>query len=55
VKDRLVDAFKYRNDTDLPHLKGKTPQLSELLVDDKIDMLFAKYVVKNDKKKAAGL
>ena len=55
VKDRLVDAFKYRNDVDLPHLKGKTPQLAELLVDDKVDMMYAKYVVKNDKKKVAGL
>jgi hypothetical protein len=53
VKDRLVDAFKYRNDVDLPHLKGKNPGLAELLVDEKIDMMYAKYLVKNDKKKAA--
>jgi hypothetical protein len=55
VKDRLVDAFKYRNDVDLPHLKGKTPSMAQLLVDDKVDMMYAKYVVRNEKKKVAGL
>jgi len=52
VKDRLVDAFKYRNDVDAEHLQGKNPGLSELLVDPKIDMMYAKFVVKSDKKVA---
>lgn len=46
IKDRLVDAFKYRNDVDVDHLKGKTPTLSQLLTDDKVDMMYAKFVVK---------
>ena len=52
IKDRLVDAFKYRNDVDVEHLKGKTPTLPQLLTDDKVDMMYAKFVVKN---KAVGL
>lgn len=46
IKDRLVDAFKYRNDVDVEHLKGKSPTLPQLLIDDKIDMMYAKFVVK---------
>ncbi len=52
IKDRLVDAFKYRNDVDVEHLKGKSPTLPQLLTDDKVDMMYAKFVVKN---KAVGL
>lgn len=52
IKDRLVDAFKYRNDVDVEHLKGKTPSLPQLLTDDKVDMMYAKFVVK---KNAVGL
>lgn len=52
IKDRLVDAFKYRNDVDTEHLKGKSPSLAQLLTDDKIDMMYAKFVVK---KAAAGM
>ncbi|MCC7038367.1 MAG: hypothetical protein IT560_13835, partial [Alphaproteobacteria bacterium] len=52
IKDRLVDAFKYRNDVDVEHLKGKTPTLPQLLTDDKVDMMYAKFVVK---KNAVGL
>lgn len=52
INDRLVDAFKYRNDVDVEHLHGKDPSLSQLLTDDKIDMMYAKFVVK---KNAAGM
>lgn len=56
VKERLVDAFKYRNDADSsPALKGKEPKLTELLVDGNVEMMYPKYVIKNDKKKAAGM
>ncbi len=43
VKDHLADAFKYRNDVD----QNNHQKLAALLVDDKIDMLLGKYVVKN--------
>ncbi len=52
VKDRLVDAFKYRNEVATEHLEGKNPGLSELLVDPKIDMMYPKFVVKSDRKVA---
>lgn len=46
IRERLVDAFKYRNDVDVDHLQGKSPTLPQLLTDDKIDMMYAKFVVK---------
>lgn len=49
VRDRLMDAFKYRNDTDAEHLAGKNPQLADLLVDGGVDMIYPKYVVKAKK------
>ncbi len=56
VKERLVDAFKYRNDVDSsPALQGKEPKLTELLIDGNVEMMYPKYVIKNDKKKAAGM
>jgi hypothetical protein len=50
VRGRLVEAFKYRNDVDAEHLKGKNPQLAELLVDGNIDMMYGKYLTKGNKK-----
>jgi hypothetical protein len=50
VRGRLAEAFKYRNDVDAEHLKGKNPQLSELLVDGNIDMMYGKYLIKVNKK-----
>ena len=50
IKDRLTDAFKYRNDEDAEHLRGKNPQLADLMVDPDVDMLYAKFVVKNNKR-----
>ena len=50
VRGRLTEAFKYRNDVDTEHLKGKNPQLSELLVDGNIEMMYGKYLIKGNKK-----
>ncbi len=43
TKERLTDAFKYRNDVDYKDNRS----LSALLVDGKIEQLFGKYLVKN--------
>jgi hypothetical protein len=45
TKTRLTDAFKYRND-----VESDTAKLSDLLADGKIDVMYGKYVVKNQKK-----
>lgn len=49
IKDRLVEAFKYRNDTDIDRLKGKDLHIADLLVDDGIEMVIPKFVVKSKK------
>jgi len=54
IRDRLVEAFKYRNDTETEHLNGKNPQLADLLVDPNIDMMYGKFVAKG-KKQAPGI
>jgi len=48
VKTFLVDAFKYRNGVD----DEDTRSLAALMVDDKVDMTFYKWVLKSDKKLA---
>jgi hypothetical protein len=50
VRGRLAEAFKYRNDIDVEHLKGKNPELSELLVDGVLEMRHGKYLIKGNKK-----
>jgi hypothetical protein len=49
-QNRLVDAFKYRNETVGEGLQNNAATLSELLVDPKIDMSHPKYVVKTFKR-----
>ena len=49
MKDRLKEAFKYRNDVDAEHLQGQSPALTDLLVDGKIEAFLPKCVVKTQK------
>ncbi len=46
-RDRLVDAFIYRNDVDTTTAK---PSLAEMLVDDKVEPHFRKYLMKVEKR-----
>ena len=45
ARERLTDAFKYRND-----VESETATLPELLVSDKVEMMYGKYLVKGLKK-----
>ena len=47
VQGKLADAFKFRNDVE----KGNTKPLAALLVDDSIDMMLGKYLIKSKSKK----
>lgn len=46
IKDRMKEAFKYRNDVDVEHLQDKNPGLADLLVDGEIKMTYPKFVLK---------
>lgn len=50
TRDRLADAFRYRNEDTAEQQGGAKPTLAEMLVDGNIPTLFTKYVVKGKKK-----
>lgn len=53
TRDRLRDAFLYRNNVDVPAFAGKTPKLVDMLVEGSVETIYDKYVVKNDNKPVA--
>lgn len=46
LRDRIMDAFSYRNDTDAEHLTGKNVTLSKALADERIPMYYPRYLMK---------
>lgn len=46
TRDRLVDAFKYRNDVEAANENGASAKLVDLLADGKIEMIYDKFVVR---------
>lgn len=54
TRDRLVDAFLYRNKAEAANENATAPKLVDLLADGSIETVYDKYVVRNTKR-APGL